>query len=201
MSLKPDGSQAISNIRFAREFLKSPLKTGAVAASSQHLVDAMVNEVDFATSRSIVELGPGSGVVTEGLVARLQGDTHFFSLELNPSFAAETQKRCPGTIVEIGCATTLAHRLRTFGIEKTDCVVSALPWTLFDGNTQDSVLCAIRESLSAEGRFVFYTYKGIGFMPASIRLRKYLRKHFSNIQKTTTVWNNLPPAIVYRCFP
>jgi len=201
MSTKPDGIEAVSNVRVAREFLKSPLKTGSIAASSPGLVNALVDEVDFENSRSIVELGPGTGVITEGLVKRLKQNTHFFALEVNPSFAHQTRVRCPGTLVEVGCATTLKHRLQGFGIDKTDSVVSALPWTLFDGETQDQLLNAIKQSLAPAGQFVFYTYKGNGFMPASRRLKRLLREHFSGVQCMRTVWKNFPPATVFSCHP
>jgi len=201
MTLKSDGSHTLSGFRFAVEFLRNPLKTGAVAASSPALINALVNQVDFERSRSIVELGPGTGVITEALVKEIKGDTHFFALELNPTFAEQTRNRCPGTTVEVGCATTLAKRLQAFGIDQCDCVVSALPWTLFDGETQDSLLGSIRESLSDTGSFVFYTYRGTGFMPAAIRLRRYLKKHFSSVQHVSTAWRNLPPAAVYICRP
>jgi len=130
MTLKTDGTEAVTPMQVAREFLKSPLKTGAVAPSSPALIQALVDQVDFDTANSIVELGPGTGVITEGLVQRLKGNTHFFALELNPAFAEQTRKRCPGTQVEVGCATTLQHRLQTFGIERCDCVVSALPCSI-----------------------------------------------------------------------
>lgn len=199
MSLKPRGNPADSSIQIALEFLRSPLNTGAVAPSSATLVTDLINQIEFSQAKSIVELGPGTGAITESLVERLQADTHFFALELNPKFAEQTRRRCPGTIVKVGCATTLNEQLKHFGLDECDCVVSALPWTLFDAETQDRLIQSIRASLSPTGNFIFYTYLGAEWLPSGARLRQVVRKHFSAVRRVTHTFRNLPPAAVYVC--
>ncbi len=201
MTLKSDGYQSTSSLSFARQFIRNPLKTGAITASSPALVRALVSQIDFTSAKSIVELGPGSGVITEGIVQCVTGDTHFFALELNPDFAQLTRERCPGTLVEVGCATTLANRLKTFGISECDCVVSALPWNLFDGETQDLLISAIRGSLASKAQFIFYTYRGTEMTPPGLRLHRVLKKYFNSVNRVDTTWRNIPPASVYVCRP
>ncbi len=199
MSLKPKGNPPDSSIQIALEFLRNPLKTGAVAPSSATLVTDLVNQIEFSHAKSIVELGPGTGVITESLVKRLPADTHFFALELNPKLAEQTRRRCPGIEVKVGCATTLHEQLKHFGIDHCDCVVSALPWTLFDADTQNRLIQSIRAALSPRGNFIFYMYLGAEWLPSGARLRHVARKHFGTVHRVTHTFRNVPPAAVYVC--
>ena len=54
---------------FFNEFLKERKTVGAVAPSSKFLMKRMFAPIDFDKADVIVELGPGNGVFTKGLLA------------------------------------------------------------------------------------------------------------------------------------
>ena len=56
--------------RFIRSWLENPLLAGAITPSGRFLARAMAHCVDPAAQGPIVELGPGTGPVTQALLAR-----------------------------------------------------------------------------------------------------------------------------------
>ena len=59
-----------SSLLFWRRYLRRPLGIGALAPSSASLARAMVRVLDPKPTDTVVELGPGTGPVTEALVER-----------------------------------------------------------------------------------------------------------------------------------
>ena len=57
-------------VRFLRGLVAAPSKTGAIAPSGPGLARQMALPVDPADSLPVLELGPGTGVVTEAMLAR-----------------------------------------------------------------------------------------------------------------------------------
>src|SRR5512134_2670499 len=64
------GSGAADVIRFLRSFVTAPVRTGAQWPSGKAVSRAMADPVDLSVPGPIIELGPGTGVVTEALLAR-----------------------------------------------------------------------------------------------------------------------------------
>ena len=56
-------------MQFIRSWIEKPLSTGAVMPSSKALARTMARYVDPKASGPVIELGPGTGPVTEALVA------------------------------------------------------------------------------------------------------------------------------------
>ena len=72
-------SGKIQNSMFL-QFLKHPFSTGAVCASSPSLCGEMVGCPCFRNARSIAELGPGTGAVTECILSALPAGADFFAV-------------------------------------------------------------------------------------------------------------------------
>ncbi|MFD8814847.1 rRNA adenine N-6-methyltransferase family protein, partial [Streptomyces sp. NPDC059627] len=70
------------------EFLRRPLMTGAVASSSRRLAYAMTEGIGLEQARTVAELGPGTGVFTDAILARLASGARLVAVELNPVLAA-----------------------------------------------------------------------------------------------------------------
>jgi len=185
--------------KFLEQFIRHPRKTGAIAASSRHLARAVVTTANLAAARAVVELGPGTGVFTEAILRQLSPGAVFFALELNPQFVAETRKRCPTATVYHDSALHIRKYLRQHGRETCDCVISSLPWGVFDKRLQVELLEAIVKALHRDGEFLTYTYLGGQLLPAARDFLKLLRAYFTAVRKTPVVWRNIPPAYFYHC--
>jgi hypothetical protein len=72
--------------RFFRSWIEKPLTVGAVAPSGKALARVMAAYVDPTIPGPIVELGPGTGPVTEALLARGIDPARLTLVEFDPTF-------------------------------------------------------------------------------------------------------------------
>lgn len=79
-----------------------------------------------------------------------------------------------------------------------DVVVSGLPWTAMPAERQQSILDAVMAVLSPYGRFTTFAYAHTAWTPPARRFAASLRSRFAVVERTPVVWQNLPPAFVYR---
>ncbi len=191
-----------AKVKFLGEYLANPALIGAVAPSGSALAARMLDGISLTQAKTVIELGPGTGVFTKEIAKRIPDPCHFLAIEKNPIFAKELQKRddlTPLTEIVEGDAGDLSALLKDRNLEEVDVVISGLPWAAFPGPLQEKVLSQVSERLSPRGYFVTFAYGGIHLLPKARAFRKELENHFSKISKTRTVWRNLPPAFAYQC--
>lgn len=178
------------------EFLRRPLMTGAVAASSRRLASAMTKGIGLEEARLVVELGPGTGVFTDAILARLAPTARLVAIELNPVLAARlsaTRRDTRLTVVR-GSAAELA----AVAGEPADAVVSGLPWTVMPRQQRGRILDAVAEVLTPGGRFATFAYLHASWTPPARHFTAELACRFGELERSTVVWPNLPPAFVHR---
>ena len=69
------------------------MKIGALRPSSQKLCRATLEAVDLKRRRNIVELGPGSGVITRHILSALKKEDRFFAVEIDGAFYRQLRAR------------------------------------------------------------------------------------------------------------
>jgi phospholipid N-methyltransferase len=178
------------------EFLRRPLMTGAVAASSRRLAYAMAEGIGLEGARLVVELGPGTGVFTDAILARLAPDARLVAVELNPVLAARlsvTRRDTRLTVIR-GSAAELAAVVG----KPADAVVSGLPWTVMPREQRGHILDAVTEVLTPGGRFTTFAYLHAAWTPPARHFTAELSRRFIRLERSTVVWPNLPPAFVHR---
>jgi phospholipid N-methyltransferase len=157
----------------------------------------MTSAARLVDATTVLELGPGTGIVTERILEELPAGARFLALEINPAFAAATRRRCPGAQVEVDDAANARRHLETMGQTHFDAVLSGLPWASFTAPHQDRLLGAIHDVLRPGGRFVTFAYVQGLLLPAAHRFERRLRRNFDSVHTTPIVWRNLPPAFAY----
>jgi phospholipid N-methyltransferase len=178
------------------EFIRRPLMTGAVAASSRQLAHAMTEGIALERARIVVELGPGTGVFTDAILARLAPEARLVAVELNPVLAARLSatRRDTRLTVVAGSAAELAAAVD----EPVDAVVSGLPWTVMPRERRGQILDAVTEVLAPGGRFTTFAYLHAAWTPPARHFTAELACRFDRLERSAVVWPNLPPAFVHR---
>ena len=184
---------------FAKQTLKTPTSIGAIAPSSRHVANTVVSLANLHTAKTVVELGPGSGVFTEQIVSRLDTDSVFFAVELNQVFVQATRNRCPKAQVYHDTAQSIKKYLNKHNVDSCDCIVSSLPWTIFEPAQQDALLDTLSSVLAPGGCFVSIVYLGAKTRRRGRHFIDSLPRHFKTTYKAKTVWQNVPPTQIYRC--
>ncbi|OUT57211.1 MAG: hypothetical protein CBB71_16235 [Rhodopirellula sp. TMED11] len=187
------------SITFLKEFLRHPTRVGAIAPSSPGLVRAMVESFDWQTVRNVVEFGPGTGVFTEAVAKNLHPEAKFVAIEQGADMVQTTRQRCPDVNVIHGSATDLNSICEAAGIGQIDAVVCGLPWASFPESLQTEIMDVMLDRMADGATFATFAYWQGVILPAGLRFSKRLKRSFSEVGRSNTVWRNLPPAFVYRC--
>lgn len=184
---------------FLKTFLRHPTQVGAVAPSSAGLVNAMTDWFDWKNARGVVEFGSGTGVFTERISNNLHQDAKFFAIERSSEMVLATRTRCPKVTVYEDSVTNVVDLCRRESMAKVDAIVCGLPWASFPVSLQTEVLDAMFEVLAPGGQFATFAYWQGLLLPSARRFSDHLHQRFSSVEKSPTIWRNLPPAFVYRC--
>ncbi len=184
---------------FLKNFLRNPTQIGAIAPSSPALVETMVDWFDWETARGVVEYGPGTGVFTAAITKKLHPEAKFFAIERSPEMSALTRSRCPKVMVYEDSVTNVVDLCGRESMQQVDAIVCGLPWASFPKSLQTEAIDAMFEMLKPGGQFATFAYWQGMLLPAARRLSESLHERFTSVQRSPTVWRNMPPAFVYRC--
>jgi phosphatidylethanolamine/phosphatidyl-N-methylethanolamine N-methyltransferase len=177
------------DMRFIRSWLEKPLATGAVMPSSRLLARTMARYVDPNTKGSIIELGPGTGPVTEALVDRGIDPSRLILVEFNPVFCRLLRSRYPEATVVQGDAYRLNGLLETLVREPAAAMVSGLPLITKPLRTRLRLISDALGLLAPGAPFVQFTYAMVPPIPKGLSGIK--------AEASELIWMNLPPARVW----
>jgi phosphatidylethanolamine/phosphatidyl-N-methylethanolamine N-methyltransferase len=176
-----------------REFLRAPTRVATVTASSDALVAAMIAPLAIGDETVVVELGAGTGRVTEALQRRLGGRARHVAIEINAVLAERLATRHPAVTVVCADAAELPVVLRTHGVAKADAISSLLPWVAYAGAPIPAIAAA---ALAPTGTFTQASLWLTHLLPPARRQERDLRAAFGDVSVSPVVWRNLPPARV-----
>jgi phosphatidylethanolamine/phosphatidyl-N-methylethanolamine N-methyltransferase len=175
---------------FLREWFADPQRTGSVTPSSPKLAAAMARWLPSDPESYVLELGPGTGAVTQALIERGLREDRLVAIENNPKLARLLHRRFPRAHIITGDAWQLDVLLREQAepIESVGAVISSLPLLNFPPAEADTLAEKIRAILEHGGKWVQYSYHlGNGHHKSATRFHRLASK---------IVWLNLPPARV-----
>jgi phosphatidylethanolamine/phosphatidyl-N-methylethanolamine N-methyltransferase len=185
----PSGNATLT---FFRQWLKAPRRMGSVAPSSRFLARAMARQIPaevLTDGKPVVELGGGTGSITQGLLASGVAAERLYVVERDPALAALLQKRFPRAHILCGDAAGVPALLPSAGVGKVGAIVSGLPLLLFP----DAVLQALVEGcfavLEPGCPLIQFTYGRKSPLAAHAAMLIARRADF-------VPWN-LPPAFVW----
>src|SRR5882757_2425693 len=176
-------------LRFIRTWFENPLSTGAVMPSSKALARTMANYVDPQSKGPVIELGPGTGPVTEALVRRGVDPKRLVLVEFDPDFCRLLRTRYPGATVVQGDAYRLKRLLSDTVRDPAAAMVSGLPLVTKPLRTRLRLISDALGLLAPGAPFIQFTYAMVPPIP----------KGLSGItaKASDLIWLNLPPARVW----
>jgi phosphatidylethanolamine/phosphatidyl-N-methylethanolamine N-methyltransferase len=178
-------------LSFFLAWLADPRRMGAIVPSSAALADAMTADL-WPTSAPVIELGPGTGVVTRSILARGIPEDRLALIEYGGDFVDRLQREFPRAHVHRMDATRLKH-VELFDGEPAGAVVSGIPLLLMPAKEVLALLDGAFEQLRPDGAFYQFTYGRDAPIARSVLERLGLSA--TRIGGTLA---NVPPAVVYR---
>ncbi|MCP3964862.1 MAG: ribosomal RNA adenine dimethylase domain-containing protein [Lentisphaerae bacterium] len=187
-----------SRVLFQR-FLSKPATIGSLYPSSSELCREMLTGTNIESAQNVIELGPGTGVITMEILTSIGHQAKFFAVELDSHIYEEFRRHWPHVKIYHDSAENLGDIMKKDGMTRADVIVSGLPWAAFPQSLQKTILKEVVESLPENGYFTTFAYLQGMMLPAARRFKKMLKKEFSEVSTSKVIWKNIPPAFVYRC--
>jgi len=162
---------------------------GAVMPSGRVLARTMAQYVDIDSSGPVVELGPGTGAITNALIERGVDQRRLLLVEYNPGFCALLRDRYPHAKVVQGDAYRLRDSLWNVLSTPASAVVSGLPLVTKPMLTRLRLMRDAFLALAPGAPFVQFTYSVAPPIPKSLP--------GVSTEASERIWMNLPPARVW----
>lgn len=180
--------------RFIRSWIENPLQAGALSPSGRFLSKMMAHAVDPGAVGPIVELGPGTGPVTQALIERGVAPERLVLVEYDEGFCRLLAERFPQARIIQGDAYNLPATLRARLGAPPSAVVSSLPLLNRPEALRLRLLADALALMEPEGVFVQFTYGMISPVPRGRRGRVY---RWFQAEASPPILRNLPPARVW----
>jgi phospholipid N-methyltransferase len=175
---------------FLKEFAQAPSHVGSICPSSRALTAALIQASPLNQPGLIIDLGAGSGIVSEELIKAGIEPERLLAIEISPGFAEVFARRCPGVPLFIEDARSLSLILNRLDRQRPiSSIISSLPLRIMPSDLVREIMAELKQVLAVRGgSLIQYTYAWwmryplaqYGFKPSARRI----------------VLKNIPPARV-----
>lgn len=181
-NLKPSSGLTL----FLKEIAANPSAMGAACPSSKRLTEYIANQVPV-QSKTILELGAGTGAVTAALLDHGIQHQQLIVIERSASLAQHLREQFPQVLTIQGDAAHLTDFLPAERLP-ADVVVSSLPLRSLPNDLVKEIGIQLEKILKPGALFIQYTY-GLHRKPTPPCAKlKWLHSKY--------IWLNVPPARV-----
>lgn len=175
---------------FFKQWLRSPKSMGSVIPSSRFLAKAVAAEVAWQPGQYIVELGGGTGAITQGLIERGIPRDRLIVIELDGALYGYLKERFAGCLVIQGDATRLDEILVRHQVGEVGTVISGLPMVGMPPGFQKAIIDQGFKTVRKGGFMLQYSYSPVPPVPA--------KKLGIEARIARFVLLNVPPAYVWK---
>lgn len=176
------------NLRFLRALIARPKNIGAVAPSSRALGRAIARQIDPARPGPVLELGPGTGVLTQAILERGIAPARLTLVEFDPNMARFLTGHFAGVDVIEGDAFDLVRTLGAKSRQPFSAIVSGLPLLNFSMTQRHDFMAGVCGLLAPGAPLIQFSY---GMYAPVMAPPDY------SVSRAALVWANLPPARVW----
>ncbi|WP_319412239.1 methyltransferase domain-containing protein [uncultured Cohaesibacter sp.] len=176
-------------IRFLRRWFDDPLKVGAVAPSSPALARKMASYVPLEQPGLVLELGPGTGVVTNAVLRHGIDPERVLAVEYSGEFVSMLRDRFAGVAVMQGDAYDFETIRQKHIDAPLAAVVSSLPLFSRPKAMRKRLISLCLDALAPGAPFIQFSYALVP--PVSEKEGNF------TIESSNWILGNLPPARVW----
>jgi phosphatidylethanolamine/phosphatidyl-N-methylethanolamine N-methyltransferase len=145
-------------VRFLRTWIARPKIVGAIAPSGRTLARAMAAAADISAPGLVLELGPGTGVVTEALVERGIAPERIVAVEFDSGFCSYLRERFPTIRVIEGNAFAVDTALPPDLRGPFSAVISSLPLVLSPPAERRRLVEDMLARIPPRGTYIQFSY-------------------------------------------
>lgn len=176
-------------IRFFRGWMTKPKAVGAIMPTSARMARRMASLIDTGSGLPVLELGPGTGVITRAILERGVVPDQLVSVEYSTDFYLHLKRMFDGVRFINGDAFDLKETLSDLGEQRFDSVISGIPLLNFPMHMRVSLLEDLLDLLPPGRPVVQFSYGPVS--PIVAQPDRYRIEHFDFIMR------NIPPAQIW----
>lgn len=186
------------HLMFLRRAIRRPDLLATPFVTGPRLARDIAGVIPQGSPSTVVELGAGTGAMSDPVRARLGAGSRHLAVEIDPDLVAHLRQTRPWLELVQGDALDFTRLLDEAGVGTVDVVICSLPWALFPAEKRRALLRDIAARLTPDG--AFSTITTWVALPHRVRdLRGALGEVFDEVVETATVWLNPPPARLFVC--
>ena len=176
-------------IRFLKGLAKGPRSVGAIMPTSSVTARKMASVIDVASGLPVLELGPGTGVITKAILKHGVKPENLVSIEYSTDFYHHLKLIMPGVKFINGDAFNLDKTLGPLKDQKFDSVISGIPLLNFPMDMRVALLEDLLDRMPAGRPVVQFSYGPVS--PIIAKPDSYHIEHFAFVMR------NIPPAQIW----
>lgn len=175
-----------SDIRFLRSWVRQPRAIGSITPTNRNAARLMASLIPEDNGLPVLELGPGTGPVTQAIIEAGKAEYGLVSVEYSADFCKHLRHAFPQVTILHGDAFNLDAVLTEFGKGGFGAIASSLPLLNFPAATRTRYLEDALAWLSPGSPFIQLCYGP----------RPPVRPKEGMYSATPTRWvvSNVPPA-------
>jgi phosphatidylethanolamine/phosphatidyl-N-methylethanolamine N-methyltransferase len=177
---------------FLSAWIKAPFSMGAIVPSSGKLSRAMAAQIDHKHPGIIIELGAGTGPVTDALIESGVSPKRLWVIERESALCTILSAQFPALTIWCEDATHLKRLWQEQGEPRIAAIVSSLPMMSLPKRVKETIQSQMAELLDEGGVIIQFTY---GAKSPLDKTR--LRQHGITGKRVKTILTNVPPAHVW----
>ncbi len=178
------------NLLFLKQLIKNPKSLGAVAPSSYKLADFICQHVPSSDDHLIVEVGAGTGRLTQALLKAGVNPKNLAIVELDTDMSLFLQKNFPNVLVIQGDATQLHELLPDSWKGNVGTIISGIPMRNVSQEDHKLMVSSFLQVLNGSGHILQFSYGASS--PLSVKKLGLRKKRLGSILM------NIPPATVWQ---
>jgi phosphatidylethanolamine/phosphatidyl-N-methylethanolamine N-methyltransferase len=180
------GRKFDEEIRFFKGWIDGPKSVGAILPTSSVTAKRMASVINPTSGLPVLELGPGTGIITKAILKRGIAPENLASIEFSTDFYQHLKRTIPGVHFINGDAFDLDTTLGDWKDRQFDAVISAIPMLSFPMDQRIALLEDLLDRMPAGRPVVQITYGPIS--PIEARPDRFQIKHLDFVVR------NIPPA-------
>ena len=178
--------QVNHKLRFFKGLVSQPKTVGAIVPTSIYMARRMASVANPASSLPVLELGPGTGVVTRALLRRGIAPKKLVMVEYSPDFCEHLRAEHPDIRLFQGDAFNLDETLGDLRHAHFDCVISGIPLLNFPLEKRVALLEDVLSRIPKGRPFLQFSYGPASPIPSG-------HGHYT-VKRFGWEIRNIPPA-------
>lgn len=180
------GRKFDEEIRFFKGWIDGPKQVGAILPTSAITARRMASVINPRSGLPVLELGPGTGVITKAILGRGVQPENLVAIEYSSDFYQHLTHTYPGVRFINGDAFDLDRTLGDLKDLKFDSVISGIPLLNFPMQARIELLESLLDRMPPGRPVVQISYGPVS--PIVARPDRYHIQHFDFVVR------NIPPA-------